>query len=351
MATHPIPDSVFVLPEHSDWSTPDGYPKVGDLTGQPWAWEFLRRNARYAASFDALQKMQESAKDWFDRKEAEDALDRFCLMWQISKPVDPATKWDVCEKTWLKLIGPPPLKVELPILSNLQAIGDSEIAPSSDVHIPALQTQVLIRVSVGGDAVEQGRQVTQLLQELQEQKTVETLSGQKISASLNDHNADSRYVRIAPGLIGKRNAEGIDEITELAYGRTHSRVSPSRLHFILRTLDAITLEQHVTRSDINPADDEIFFYEPHTNKKGTDEAATRKWAFDHPFGERADAWVKPLSKQVAAMFRKELKYGTVDTRSITQGRVREWMRMARRYVLEQGYVQLAMSDLLAEEAE
>lgn len=348
----PIPDSIFILPDRTDWSEPGGYPEVGDLTAQRWAWEFLRRNARYVASFEALRKVQQCAKDWFARKEAEDNLDRFCLMWQISKPVDPATSWDELDKeTRSNLVGPPPLKVELPVLSNLQAIGDHEIAPVCDVHISALQTQALIRVSVGGNAVEQGQQVTRLLQELQKQKLVRTPSGRKISASLHDHNAASRYVRIAPGLIGKQNAESIDDITELAYGRTHSRISPSRLHFILRTLDAVALERLATRADANRADDEIFFYEPHTNKKGTDEDATRKWAFAHPFGERADVWVKPLSKEVAATFRKEHKSGTISTQHITQGKVREWMRMARRYVLEQGYVQIAMSDLRAKDAE
>lgn len=335
----PIPAALFTSPAGADWTKPDDYPPIhdDDVSSQRFAWEFLRRNARYAASFEALQNTLQAVKDSADRAQADEQVDRFCLMWQIAKPVAPTTKWsELDEATLRELIGPPAPKVIFPVLNNLSAIGDGEVAPSSDELVPILQTQVLVRVSVGGDASAQGKWVTEILEKLRRRKPVKTYSDEKL-ASLHDYDAPLRYVRIAPGLIGKRDGGIINDVRELTYGRTLFRITPFRLHFALRTLDAVAREHDVQRNDLHNSS----FDSP--GREDPDEK--RRWLREYPFGEAADEWVRPLSKRVAKTFRHQYKHSQLDTRRFTEAYVREWMRMALHYVLEQGYVQIAMSKL------
>jgi Family of unknown function (DUF6499) len=340
MPDFPIPPIVFNMPDDTDWTSPDHYPARNETKAQRWAWEFLRRSARYDAAYQRLQQILHDVdvEDVSDRVYANSEVDRFCLMWQIAKPLDSATAWDDLDcKTQLNLIGPPPLKAVLPALSHLRATDEVEIGLITDETVPMLQSQVLVRLSVGADPILQVKEVTRILEELRQRIPVRVGSGEE-KASLYDYAAPLRYVRLAPGLVAKRGGDIINEITFWAYGRTRFRVTtPLRLHLALRTLDAMAQAREIRRDELG--EDESFFGEDGKEDTG----AKRRWLCEYPFGESADEWVRPLSQHIAETLRKECPW--LDPRRINDASVREWMRMARYYVLEQGYVQVAMSKL------
>ena len=341
MPDFPIPPTLFNVPDGADWTSPDHYPARNETTAQRWAWEFLRRSARYAAAYQRLQRVLRDmdAEDVTDRVYADSEVDRFCIMWQITKPLDPATAWaNLDGKTQRNLIGPPPLKTVLPALPDLQAANEIEIGLITDEHVPALHSQVLIRLSVGADPVLQGKEVTRILKELRQRIPVRVGSGEEM-ASLYDHDAPLRYVRLAPGLTAERDSKiAINKITYWAYGRNLFRVTtPLRLHLALRTLDAVAQTREIRRDELTK--DKSFF----GGDWKEDTKAKRRWLCEYPFGESADAWVRPLSQRIAEALREECTW--LDRRRINETSVREWMLMARHYVLEQGYVQVAMSKL------
>lgn len=367
----PSPDHVFAVPEGLDWATPDGYPSGPNVEPQQLAWEFLRRNARYASGYEALDRMESAAADSWDREDAQRAREYFCLMWQIAKPVDPRTCWDdLPAASRIRLIGPPPPKAVLPTLGSISDL-DQEAGVPTDTSVLTLQTQILVRVSVNGDAVDQGKRVTQIIRDVQKRIKVDvpTLNaeGKRVPiahlASLHDYDAPLRYVRVAEGNF--RDAEGnvIDDVTHVTYHRIPFRVSPGPLHFVLRTLDAIASARRISRGELGhlhlplagtlrspPKSQSPDGGNLDTRQQANEYfASERHSALEFPFGEAGSQWANPLADTVAQQFRHDLTTGvldsSIDTGKITPKEVLKWMRLAQHYALEQGYLQIAASNL------
>lgn len=366
----PPPDHVFVVPEGIDWRRVDGYPTGPDIVPQRVAWEFLRRNARYAGGYEALNHLRDTAADSWDHRDADRAREYFCLMWQIVEPVDPRTSWDELPvATRIRLIGPTPPKAILPVLGS---IGDlnREAGTAVDVAALALQTQILVRVSVNGDAVDQGKRVTQIIRDLQKRIEVDvpTLDAQGNRApitrlaSLHDHDAPLRYVRVEEGNWLDGQGGPVDELTHVAYRRIPFRITRSPLHFVLRTLDAISSVRCISRSELEHlhvpltetlhkhAENELSNVANPDTRPDADQyfASERQSAFESPFGEIGQQWAYPLAQTIAEQFRRDLTDGVldsdIDTGKITPKEVLKWMRLAQHYVLEQGYLQIAASN-------
>ncbi|WP_042299235.1 transcriptional regulator domain-containing protein [Paraburkholderia kururiensis] len=369
----PAPSHVFVIPEGIDWKRAADYPVGNDIEPQRLAWEFLRRNARYVSGYDALGHLHDATTDSWERREADRAREYFCLMWQIAKPVDPRTRWDeLSPASRIHLIGPPPPKIILPVLQSIGDL-DTETGTPTDVSALALQTQILVRLSVDGDAVKQGEQVTQIIRDLQKRIEVDvpTLNakGKRVPvrrlASLHDYDATLRYVRVASGNFHSSEVSGIDEVAHVSYRRTPSRITGG-LHFILRTLDAISSAHNVSRSDLDhvhapqtigshkkteskPADS--------TNqdvRKTADQYAAREHqaTLEYPFGKTGQRWAKPLAHTIAGQFLKDLQQRDISEAldpkgefigEMTPEKVLGFMRRAQYYALEQGYLQIAAS--------
>src|ERR1700744_935242 len=91
MTSPVLPPSLLARCSDISWRTAASYPSLGDQNGQRWAWEFLRRSARYAAAFAALP--QRDHGDHYEREDASEAIDKFCLAWHVATPIDPNTAW------------------------------------------------------------------------------------------------------------------------------------------------------------------------------------------------------------------------------------------------------------------
>jgi hypothetical protein len=367
----PAPRDVFVVPEGTDWKHAAAYPTGDDIQPQRLAWEFLRRNARYASGYEALSHQHGAAADSWERREADRAREYFCLMWQIAEPVDPQTRWDnLPPASRIRLIGPPPPQAILPVLGSIGDL-DGEAGTPTDVSALALQTQILIRVSVNGDAVDQGKRVTRIIRDLQKRIEIDvpTLDAQgnripiRRTASLHDHDAPLRYVRVEEGNFRDDQGDLIEELTHVAYRRIPFRITPAPLHFVLRTLDAIASARGISRSELDhlhvpPTETLPGLSESESpdggdldTRRQADEyfASERQSAFELPFGEIGQQWAAPLAQTIAEQFRHDLTTGAldsdVDTGKITPKEVLKWMRLAQYHVLEQGYVQIASSNL------
>ncbi|WP_186203804.1 transcriptional regulator domain-containing protein [Burkholderia gladioli] len=365
------PGHVFVVPEGIDWKHAADYPAGNDIKPQRLGWEFLRRNARYASGYEALGHLYNAAADSWGRKDADRAREYFCLMWQIAEPIDPRTRWDdLPVASRIRLIGPPPPQAILPVLGSLGDL-DSEAGTPTDVSALALQTQLLIRVSVNGDAVDQGKRVTQIIRDLQKRIEIDvpTLDarGNRIpiprTASLHDHDAPLRYVRVEEGNFRDGRGDLIEELTHVAYRRIPFRITPAPLHFIIRTLDAIASARRISRGELNhlhapltetlhrpPGSESSDGGNPDTRRQADEYfASERQSAFELPFGEIGQQWAAPLAQTIAEQFRHDLTTGAldsdIDTGKITPKEVLKWMRLAQYHVLEQGYVQIASSNL------
>ncbi|WP_322009761.1 transcriptional regulator domain-containing protein [Paraburkholderia sp. J12] len=367
----PAPSHVFVVPEGIDWKHAADYPAGDDIEPQRLAWEFLRRNARYVSGYEALGHLHDAAADSWERREADRAREYFCLMWQISEPVDPRTRWDdLSPASRIRLIGPTPPQAILPVLGSIGDL-DREAGTPTDVSALALQTQMLVRVSVNGDAVDQGKRVTQIIRDLQKRIEVDVptldAQGNRIPilrpASLHDHDASLRYVRVKEGNFRDVQGDPVDELAHVAYRRLPFRITAAPLHFVLRTLDAIASARRISRSELDhlhvplteaspkPPESESSGEGNLGTRRQADEyfASERQSAFEFPFGESGQQWAVPLAQTIAGQFRHDLTTGMldsdIDTGKITPKEVLKWMRLAQYHVLEQGYVQIASSNL------
>ncbi|NPT38357.1 MULTISPECIES: transcriptional regulator domain-containing protein [Paraburkholderia] len=367
----PAPSHVFVVPEGFDWKHAADYPAADDIEPQRLAWEFLRRNARYVSGYEALGHLHDAAADSWDRRDANRAREYFCLMWQIAEPVDPQTCWDnLPPAIRIRLIGPPPPQAILPVLGSIIDL-DREAGTPTDVSALALQTQLLIRVSVNGDAVDQGKRVTQIIRDLQKRIEIDVptldAQGNRIpiprTASLHDHDAPLRYVRVEEGNFRDDQGGLVDELTHVAYRRIPFRITPAPLHFVLRTLDAIASERRISRSELDHLHVPLTETLPSPPASGSSDGGNldthrqahayfpseRQSAFELPFGEIGQQWAAPLAQTIAEQFRHDLTTGAldsdIDTGKITPKEVLKWMRLAQYHVLEQGYVQIASSNL------
>lgn len=332
-----LPLSLFELPPGASWLNSDDYPEIGDANGQRWAWEFLRRNARYVEGYKILQAYLTKDSD-DELYPVEELVDRFCLEWQIKEPVAPCLKWhDLSLSTQHNLIGPISAKKFLPEFGVKQEM-EGETAPICEVSVATTPYQLVVRVAIDGDPTEQGQRVTAMLRELREPIPDKMRDGKSRDASLHDRTAPLRYVNVRPISVKNLKDGTTRTVKALTYGRPVTRVPSRYLHFVLRTLDAIVDEHNPQRDQLES--DRTFF----SNDDAKNRAEMRKWLVKYPFGEGAEDWVQPLSKDIAKAFRNELTSSSYqgDLKSrMTPSNVREWMRYARRCALEQGYVQLA----------
>ena len=50
-------------PHGPDWRDPASYAYTRGLTGEAWAWEFLRRNSRYRSAYESAETTAKSAQE------------------------------------------------------------------------------------------------------------------------------------------------------------------------------------------------------------------------------------------------------------------------------------------------
>jgi Family of unknown function (DUF6499) len=325
------------------WKDDTGYPEIGDRNPQHWAWEFIRRNARYSNEYANLRPYADKIADPEEQASAYTEIDEFCLRWRIAQPVDPSRRWkDIPQKTQRDLVGHGKAQVFLPGLYSLDGISDPETSLLSRTLIPALQTQVLVRVCVDEDPATQAKAIVDAIQQLRKRKSLVTNRGSSELASLHDHDAPLRYVRLAPS-YRSRLREGLDlemPPAEVSYGRVNPRIRPLHLHYILRMVDAIAEVRDLQRDDLET---DLWFFDEDKEKN---RKAERAWRMKFPFGESAARWVCELAEAAAPIFRAHLKasgylgnfVGRISPETVTG-----WMRSARWLTLEQGYAQLAKS--------
>ncbi|MGF6635217.1 transcriptional regulator domain-containing protein [Paraburkholderia sp. MM6662-R1] len=352
-ASPPATNNLFVSPACIDWKNPEGYPEIDNPDSQRWAWEFLRRSAAYAELFAALPaegvitKLARQELGYSDR-------DLFRLRWQVKEPVAPSTDWgDIDVATRHNLIGPSShVEIFHPTLPD--EVRELDREPVLRVTVPATPHQLVVRLSLDGDPHEQGKAVTKLLEDARKPVDLPTqgivVRGDAMAnlvlregtpglASFYDRSKPFRLQRANPTLFALEDGSTqIQFAAGVAYPQTVAR-RPKYLHFVLRTLDAVTQQQNLQREQLEP--DRTFF-------KNTKDL--RKWLVRFPFGEAAEDWVAPLSEEIAKMFKNEVASsnyeGDLKIR-FTPGNVREWMRYARRCTLEQGYVRLATKPVTA----
>ena len=345
MATPAPPKELFVCPGDIDWKNPGHYPAIDHGDNQHWAWEFLRRSASYTAAHAALPA-EGSNEETFRKELGHNDIDFFCLAWHIKKPLAPSVNWsDIDLATQLNLIRPPRVKAFHPARRLSQDEHDRE--PVIKVTVPATPRQLIVRISLEGDPATQVKEVAQLLEEARRRVDVRLQDGTIAQASFHDRSSPLRAERVEPLIVTRKDGSAPPVVRSLVtYRQLITRTPRTYLHFILRTLDAICHEANPLRDQITQ--DETFF--SMNDRKNRE--AQRAWLMNYPFGKDCEYWVEPLAKKLAAAFRTEFKRSDypadLGTR-FTPKVVRSWMRYARRCVLEQGYVQIAVSEATADD--
>lgn len=334
----PLPQFLFVNRSEVSWANRKGYPVIGDTNPRRWAWEFLRRNARYAATIETLPENPDSIKNYRERESAFRLVDEACLAWQIDEALHPRTTWDQIPLHWRNsLFGVNEPKEFAPILNSAQPLTDYEVVPTSLVRVPATQTQLLVRVSLSDSPARQAQRVKKILEEFRKRLLVQTTSGQAHHASYHDRASASGRARL---MIPDTEDPGQSKMVETVVVRRNTRVRPRFLHFILRTVDALAAEHNPDRSAL--VVDELGLEDI-----GIPMKRLREQWLEFPFGKASDEWVRPLSKTLANAFNKESEFTSGDELPvITPEMVRGWMRYGRELTLEQGYAQLAATSSL-----
>ncbi|MFY4698206.1 transcriptional regulator domain-containing protein [Burkholderia glumae] len=189
------PAPLLLVPRAS-WRNSNEYPDIDYADRDGWAWEFLRRSARYAADYAALQSNASHANP-------SPLADEFCLQWHTSKPADPETHWLDPDRPTISQIAPvifrPP---EMPTM-------DGEcyaITRASDV--PMTSRHVLVRVCIDQDI-------------RQQLKAAEWLLGAPRMTPRSEIGDDGQPIIV------------------LAPPKPEFRIIQKHLHFVLRTVDAL----------------------------------------------------------------------------------------------------------------
>lgn len=299
MTAPPLPSALFV--NCADWTRADEYPSVEHTDRQDWAWEFLRRNARYTTEYAALQTAIRALTHEFCEDEIDDLNDEFCLRWSVTEPCDPRVGWNDWPAAKPKPhIGELTPKVFRPPALIASSTG-RECNDVAHASIAITGRQVLLRVCLDDDITAQLGTAKELL----------LAAGKRKPILQRDNNGQ---VKLAAPPAAKANF----------------RVRLGQLHFVLRTLDAMAQSANFRRADITVPDD---FADGDGNSNASRSAI---------FGEGSDERRRSLAKDIARILQLDSKSGKFADGTVIQATsVRGWMRIAYWYAAEQGYAQIA----------
>ncbi|ONV84242.1 transcriptional regulator domain-containing protein [Burkholderia cenocepacia] len=192
----------------ASWRNSHEYPDIDYADRDGWAWEFLRRSARYTANYAALQSDTSHASP-------PPLKDEFCLQWHISTPADPAVRWLDSDRPTINQIAP---VIFLP--SDMPTTDGECYAVTQASDVPMTSRHVLVRVCLDQDIRQQLKAAERLL----------------------------RVPRMTPK---PEIGDDGQPIIVLAPPKPEFRIIQKQLHFVLRTLDALADAGMRADSDIS----------------------------------------------------------------------------------------------------